>query len=255
MQSHLKEQFFLHTDDPNPDIWSFETEEAGGILAPALSNHGDSVTHKQLSQPNRSVMRLDGIEVIRSDAAQRYEQPILKAERTWIMADPNTFFIIDRINADRPVKVHSQFTLNNADSRLSLKVAAETKLVLRRNGAGMKFFLVRAASNGEENRASLWLDTGDSRYSEPVEVIAARFGYTSESYRQEHTMVYAAARDDTETVRHWHILPLTDRQFYVEPSAKSGGYSLELAQDEELIIRNHSSGRNYRISREELTLL
>lgn len=245
MHSHLQEQFFLHRDDLNQGTWSFEIEEAGGILNPVPAN----------TKPNRIVLQLDGIQVIRSDAASRYEATILRAERTWIIADTNTYFIIDRIKAESPVKVDSQFALNNTDSRLKVKAAAETKLVLRRNDAGMKFFLVSATSSGEENRGSLWLDCGDLRYSEPAEVTTSMFRYTSEWFRTKHTIVYAAARDDTEAVKHWHILPLTNRHFYVEPPAKYGGYSLELTQDEEFVIRNHTDGKNYRISHDDLTLL
>ena len=245
MHSHLQEQFFLHRDDLKQGTWSFEIEEAGGILNPIPAN----------TKPNRMVLQLDGIQVIRSDAASRYGATILMAERTWIIADTNTFFIIDRIKAQSPVKVHSQFTLNNTDSRLKVKAAAETKLVLRRNDAGMKFFLVSATSSREENRGILWLGCRDLRYSEPVEVTTSKFHYTSEWYRTEHTIVYAAARDDTETVKNWHILLLTDKHFYVEPPAKVGGYSLELAQDEELVIRNHIDGKDYRISDNDFTLL
>lgn len=169
---------------------------------------------------------------------------------------PHALFIVDRIESDVPVKVRSHFVLNNRDNRLHAKIAAETKLVFRRNAAGMKFFQVSAASDGEICRSSLSLDWGyvhdcasplPNRPGQGAEGSAAIFRYTSGEYRKEHTMVYAIAMDDTETVRRWHILPLTDRHVYVEPPGKTGGYSLELCADGPWIVRSHADGKSWRI--------
>jgi hypothetical protein len=64
-------------------------------------------------------------------------------------------------------------------------------------------------------------------------------------------IVYAIAMDDTETIRHWHIIPMADRQFYVEPPSHEGGYSLLLADEETWTIENHSDGRKYAIGRND----
>ncbi|MBW7456129.1 hypothetical protein ACFOLF_03485 [Paenibacillus sepulcri] len=240
MLPHLQERFFRDEHELNTGTWSFEAADEDGIrqlpVEEALKKAGAVLPLK----PARMVTERDGIEVIRSDAAELYGYPIIKAERIWITAMSHTLFIIDRLKAERPVRVVSSFMLNDDDNRMKVKAAAETKLVLRRNAAGMKFFQVSAASGGEASRSSLWI--GDTPYSGPVEMNASTFRFTGDSCQTEHIHVYAAARDDTEAVKEWHILPLTDRQFYVEPPAGLTGYSLELGENDELVVRSHPDG-------------
>ncbi|MDQ0873658.1 hypothetical protein QFZ77_002317 [Paenibacillus sp. V4I3] len=276
--SHRQERFFvdpghccyrLRTQDftkstTSHNTWSFEAEDKVGnpFVIEQKPVHGNIYKPTSLFNHNRIVKELDGIHVVRSDAAELYGEPIRSAERTWIAAMPHTLFIIDRIQADRPVKVRSHFVINNRDNRLKAKVAAETKLVFRRNEAGMKFFQVSATSDGEINSNRLSLDWGyvhdcyhplPNQKGQGAEGSASIFRYKSERYQTQHTIIYAIAMDDTETVRHWHILPLSDHHFYVEPPAKTGGYSLQLMENEDLIVKDHSSGREYLISQSDMT--
>jgi hypothetical protein len=259
----LKTQDFSKSEHSH-NTWSFETEDEGGGMIGQELIQGNIYKPTLQFNHNRIVNELDGIHVVRSDAAELYGEPIRRAERTWIAAMPHTLFIVDRIEADLPVKVHSHFVINNRDNRLKAKVAAETKLVFRRNEAGMKFFQVSAISDGEVNTNKLSLDWGyvhdcynplPNQKGQGAEGSASIFRYSSEKYQTQHTIIYAIAMDDTDTVRHWHILPLSDRHFYVEPPEKSGGYSLELVDDEEWIVRNHSNGREYLITRNKMTAL
>ncbi|THF79109.1 hypothetical protein [Cohnella fermenti] len=218
---HRQERFFVGPD-PDRGAWSFleEAEDGRGRKRPPQA-------------VSRIVRQMGGIQVIRSDAAKRYDGPIKRAERTWIAASPHALFIVDRIEAERPVKAESVFMLHNGDNGMQVKVAAEHKLVLRRGGAGMKFFQVYASS--------------EQRLAESGQAIR----YASEQFQPSHTIVYAAALDDTDAVRSWHIVPLGERHFYVEPPAKTGGYSLELADREALIVHDREAGKSYRIDGED----
>lgn len=278
MLTHLQERFFV---DPghccyrlrtqsvsraefSHNTWSFEAEGEDGLTV-AIRQHtagGNALQPTRLFNRRRIARELDGIHVVRADAAELYGGPIRKAERTWIAAMPHTLFIVDRIEADVPIKVRSHFVLNNRDNRLKAKIAAETKLVFRRNAAGMKFFQVSATSGGEVNRNILSQDWGyvhdcynplPNRQGQGAEGSASIFRYTSGEFRTEHTIVYAIAMDDTDTIRQWHIRPLTDRHVYVEPPAKKGGYSLKLAEDGEWIVLRHDDDSRYSIGPDRFT--
>ncbi|WP_135552878.1 heparinase II/III domain-containing protein [Paenibacillus cymbidii] len=238
--------------------WRFLAEQPGaGSLQ--LGQHeagGDVLRPAARRAYNRIVTQRGGVHVIRCEASELYGAPIRRAERTWIAVMPHVLFIVDRIEAEQAVQVESAFVVNNCDNQLQLKVAAETKLVLRRGGAGMKFFQVHASSGSEPNAGRLsrgWEYAHDRNDPQPTrpgqgaEGSAVILRYTSESFRRSHTIVYAAAMDDTDTVRHWHIIPLSQRHFYVEPPAKSGGYSLELADDDALIVHDRTAGKAHRI--------
>lgn len=234
---YRQERFFVGAD-PDRGAWSFleegQDDSAGRVGQRSGGAADDDRGGKQTLQVvSRIVRQPDGIQVIRIDTAKLYGGPIRRAERTWIVAPPHALFIVDRIEAERPVKTESAFILHNEDNVMQVKVAAEHKLVLRRGGAGMKFFQVYASS--------------PQRLAETGPAIR----YASEQFRTGHTIVYAAALNDTDVVRGWHIVPLGERHFYVEPPAKTGGYSLELADRGALIVHDREAGKSHRIDRED----
>ncbi|MDI4647783.1 hypothetical protein [Cohnella hashimotonis] len=194
-------------------------------------------------------LKRNGIRMFRTEAAAQYGTPIVRAERTWIVFAPHAFFIVDRIEAVKPVRTESTFLFGADGDRVAVKTAAETKLVIRSGGAGMKFFQVLSVSGDEANECRLSRGH-DSERDPEAETGPQLCRYTSELYRCSHTVVYAAALDDTEAVRKWHIVLLAARHFYVEPPAKDGGCALELAEDEALIVSDRSAGKAYRIDRD-----
>lgn len=202
----------------------------------------------------------DGISVISSDAAEVYGDPITKAERIWITAMPNTLFIIDRIEASKPVKVRSHFSINNRDNKLKTNVAAEHKLVFRREPAAMKFFQVSSKSEDKDNPGKLsfgWGYVHDCYHPLPnqkgqgSEGSAWVYNYTSSEYATEHTIVYAIAMDAIDRIRGWHIKQLEDGTVYVEPPDKSGGYSIRLA-GEEIVVKDCYNEAEYKVTRHHL---
>ncbi|THF82131.1 heparinase II/III domain-containing protein [Cohnella fermenti] len=278
--AHLGERFFvdpghccyrLNTQRASTatgahNTWSFEAEGKDGIPVAIRQKPADGNAFKPTSSFGRKriVREMDGIHVVRSDAAELYEAPITRAERTWIAAMPHVLFMIDVIESEQPVKVRTHFVLNNRDNRLQTNVAAETKLVFRRNGAGMKFFQVSAMSGDEANRNGLSFDWGHvhdcyhplpNQKGQGAEGSASVFQYTSEAYRKRHTIVYVAAMDDRDTIRSWHIVPLSGRHFHAEPPGGSGGYSLELTDDDGLIVYDYGSDRKYGIRGDDFTAI
>jgi len=261
--THDRELFFTGAG------WRFET--SSGEEIPSNQSEAANLSSDGKRLPT-GIIRMfrqpeENVHIIRAAMAGLYGKLLLKAERTWVMAMPHTMFIMDRILADSPIKVHSDFEFNNGDHRLTTKVAAETKLVLRRNAAGMKFFQVCALSGGTDNGSKLGIQIGprndlghpyrsfSAEDRPPLEVTASRIRYASSQYRIDYVIVYAASMDGTDEIRDWHIIPITDRHFHVEPPAKSGGYSLELAERDAVIIRNHSEGRAYLVHEDVCSIL
>ena len=200
---------------------------------------------------------LDDISVIRSDAALAYGDPIQQAERTWILAGPHALFIVDRIGASKPIQVEATFLLNNRDNRLKYNIASETRLVFRRNGAAIKFFLVRCRSDETESPAGLTFSWGymhdcyhplPNQKGQGAEGSGMFFTYTTQKACESHLMVYAIAMDALDPIVKWHIRDLGEEGIYVEPPAKVGGYSMRFLGDGGLSILDHDTRKTYLVT-------
>lgn len=205
---------------------------------------------------NRIVQQLGHVHVIRSDCAEIYGDPIIKAERTWIAVMPHILFVVDRLEARTPVKVQSHFVLNNRDNRLKVNVAADNKLVLRRGEAAMKFFLLDARSAEGKSPFRLTRDWGyihDCYHPQPNQKGQGKegsgliFRYEMEGPQVNHTMVYAVAMDQEPLIKGWHLKVLEDGRYFVEPPGHGGGVTLHLADGDEWLLHNHADGETYRI--------
>ena len=119
---------------------------------------------------------------------------------------PDVIFIIDRIEADLPVKVVSHFVTNNRENGLDLHIADDYRIVLRRGGAGVKFFTF-----GDMSMSQRWGFVHDYYHPQPnqagqgKEGSAYIFDYTSSEFAVEHINIHVIVMSDTETIRGWHI--------------------------------------------------
>jgi hypothetical protein len=273
MLTHKQERFFvdpghccyrLHANQVSKlssshNTWSFlaQTEdEAATSLIEQKEVYGNIHNANPFFNHSRILRQMDDVQIIRSDCAGVYGAPILKAERTWIAVLPHILFVVDRIESAAPVKVQSHFVVNNRDNRLNVNVAASNKLVFRRGGAGMKFFLLSSQSEEQANPCRLIRDWGyvhDSYHPQPNQQGQGKegsgliFRYESEGFRHSHTLVYGMAMDSNEGVRKWHMKVLEDGSYLIEPPSKTGGVSLKLTDEGHWLLHNLDNSRTYRI--------
>lgn len=273
--AHRQERFFIdpghccyrlnafHTSarTASHNTWSFlaEPDQAGGEakLIRQKPVTGNIFKPHEISNQNRIVQQAAAyLHVIRCDSAEMYGDPIVKAERTWIAAMPHVLFIVDQVESRTPVKLQSHFLLNNRDNRLKVNVAADNKLVLRRNEAALKFFLMEARSGEQDNPYRLQRDWGfvhDCYHPQPnqegqgKEGSALIFRYETEHCHTSHTMVYAIAMDGEPLIKGWHLKLLEDGSYFVEAPGGQGGISLQLNK-EDWLLQDRWSGEAFRIA-------
>ncbi|MDF2938092.1 MAG: hypothetical protein K0Q90_3465 [Paenibacillaceae bacterium] len=248
--------------------WSFVTgqEDGGGKKVIGQKEvYGNIYTPHQAFSYNRIVQQMGHIHVIRADCAELYGDPVIKAERTWIAVMPHILFVVDRLEARTPVQVQSHFVLNNRDNRLKVNEAAENKLVLRRGDAAMKFFLLNADSEAENNPCRLtrhWGYMHDCYHPQPnqkgqgKEGSALIFRYETEVPHVNHTMVYAIAMDQEPQIKGWHLKVPEKGRYFAEPTSHKGGVTLQLPRDGgDWLIHDHANGDVYRVGSDRVERL
>ncbi|MBU3113850.1 heparinase II/III domain-containing protein [Clostridium lacusfryxellense] len=277
MLSHLKERFFV---DPGHccyrlksqafaastvchNTWSFEmTKNDENITLNQKSVISNIFRLVKPMNKKLLVKELDGISVIISDAAEVYGEPIKKAERTWITAFPNILFIIDRIEASEPVKVKTHFVLNNRDGKLKTNRITNDKHEFSRNNVAMKLFLAMSKSDGKKNECDLSFDWGyvhDCYHPQPhqlgqgAEGSAIIYNYTSREYKTNHLLVHAIAIDDTENIKDFSMKISENNTFALESSEKQCGYSIQINNDDNIIVKDTINGVDYKIENNDFS--
>lgn len=276
--AHRQERFFIDpghtcyrletqkisTATHSHSTWTFKTEGSEEPLV-QKSIHGANFRNWRAPIAHRKMAAVaDGLAVVRTDLADAYGDCIRKAERTWIMALPNILFIVDRIEADRPIKALTHFMVNNRDNKLLANLYSETKIVFRRGDAAVKFFLLDSFADGRSSPCERHVSWGymhqhyhpqPNRHGQGMEGSAIRYTYESGVYAEELVMVYAFAMDGLDRIKKWHIVPNDVSHYYVEPPEHAGGLSVGLNGQDELLITNHQTGNVYEVRDNAMTLV
>jgi hypothetical protein len=295
--SHLDELFFvdpgrccyrlatqaLSSSTSHHNTWTF-LEEHSEIPITQTKPSGNAYAPETPISRRLLVKSIDGLSVIRADCSDAYKGPIAKAERTWITAFPHVLFIIDRIDAVRPVQVRSHFILNNRDNQLKYHFgdnpygktalqykttgthsrsssSAETNLVFRRRDAGLKLFQVASHSETGPTSCSLELSWGymhDFYHSLPnqpgqgAEGSTFVFTYSSNEYRKQITFVYAIAMDTKENITNWKINSTATVEessciYQAASPDQESGFSIRVKGDEPIVLTDQRTGKQYKI--------
>ena len=180
--------------------WDFE-DEAG-------VRYTQAPVKKNQPPLNRNVFYqsdVPGVTILASDCAAAYGAHFRRCERVFVCRLPHIVFVIDRVEADVPLKMCSHFVVNNRGNGLRVHKADDHRLVLRRGDAGVKFFTFGACS-----LSARWGFMHDYYHPLPnqagqgKEGSAVIYDYTSE-YAEKHLRVHVMVLDGTDAVRGWHI--------------------------------------------------
>ncbi len=258
--AHLNERFFV---DPGHCCYrlfthsftqSTKSHSTWRFLLPdgsSLEQKGIGHDNRHLSLNRRLLLETDGnITVTASDAAGLYGAPVKKARRMLVSVMPHVLFIVDTIEAESPLKVEANFIVNNRDNALKYNVAAPDRLVLRRHGSGMKFFLSQAQPSCRFSFS--WSCVHEAYHPLPNQLgqgkegSALVFTQTSEDFSEKHRMVYVIAMSEEPKIKSWHIY--SNKTDLFEAEAPGGAYrvSLQLTEDG-LVVRDGASNREFGI--------
>ena len=222
------------TECQSHNTWTFE-KEGGQILTQAQVSgsfaYGVQAPMNVLTRREK----VDDLLIIQSDCAKAYGDEIEKAERTWLLLRENQMMIVDRIKARVPVKTHSYFVMNNRTVSDERNFYGK-RIVLRRNGLGMKFLPMELDGINVRMERE-WTFVHDCYHPEPNNLGQGREGsglvyhYIPEDYAAEFAAVYVIIFDTSEEIPHWHAKELGNNEFYIEPGDHVGGMRLFLDED------------------------
>jgi hypothetical protein len=248
--AHLGEEFFTDCGESHT-TWRFQTED-GNWLDQTIADADN------LDNPLSKLLFLESsgsITATASDAAKAYGKVIKKAERMFIGVLPHVLFIVDTIEAEKPVKAQANFVVNNHNNKLDYRIFTpdakpaagdfakgvefNARLVLRRNKAALKF---------------------GQAYSEPAcnfsfagqgkEGSGMVFTRTSLSFSAKHRMVYSIAMMEEEPhIQGWHTF--TDEPGIFEIESRGDVYRIryEEHRDGSFTVTNGETGETLNIER------
>lgn len=180
--------------------WDFE-DESGNKYSQLPVKKNEAPLNRNLFYRSD----IPGVNIIASDCARAYGERFSRCERVYICRFPHVMLVIDRVEADIPVKMVSHFVVNNRDNKLNVHKADDHRLVLRRGDAGVKFFTF-----GELELSTRWGFIHDYYHPLPNQAGQGKEGssviydYTS-GFSKTHINVHAFVMDETEAIKGWHI--------------------------------------------------
>lgn len=183
------------------NTWDFE-DEAGNKYTQDLIKREETPLNRNICYKSD----IEGVDIIASDCAKIYGEHFKRCERVFVCKLPNIIFVIDRVEADIPIKMCSHFVINNRDNKLNVHKADDYRLVLRRGDAGVKFFTF-----GDVKLSTRWGFIHDYYHPLPNQAGQGKEGssviydYTSNNYAKEHLNVHTIVLDETEDIKGWHI--------------------------------------------------
>ena len=190
----------------------------------------------------------DCISIIGSEAGNLYGDPIKHFSRLWLLIGNNVLFVVDRIEASRPVTTVWNWLVNNRDGRTKYDFK-ENILTVWRGAAAMKIF-----SSGDTNLGfPVYGYVHDAYHVEPNQPGEGRpgsgllFRHTEKQSKQSRTVVHAIALDDPSGIDSWKmqrngaICTLTnEKQTGILSFAdlESGNFEIEFDQKKWLVFKS-----------------
>jgi len=222
--------------------------QRGGMNRPLHRDNGQlrGGTPSDIGGKQLIAARVDDVSVIGSDAAQLYGAPLRTYSRFWIMGGANALFIVDRIEADVPVRTTWNWLLNNRDGQLSFQMNRPKKLLARRGDAGVN---ITHYGNGNLN-GPVYALVHDSYNPLPA---ARGSGVTGTGmlmrWRENapsaaRTVVHTLAVDTHAAVLGWDS-QVSGNNYTLSSADRQQKWTLTTAQDGSFNITNAEAGKTY----------
>jgi len=228
--------------------WTFETEEHRLICQKPVEGNFLSGIQEPMNKL-KIAEKIDNIGVISSDCAPVYGEDFIRAERSWIVYNSNVIFIVDRIKTKIPVKVNTHFVVNNRNNMVDERIFYNLRVVIRRNGVGMKL-LPLSAETEKLIMERAWGFAHDCYHPEPNNIGQGKEGsaliykYTTEEYKTKHIHVYALIFDKEEHIKKWHAV-VDDNHYRILPPGDQGGVKINIVSDELIQIADCNNNKIY----------
>ena len=148
----------------------------------------------------------DVVSVVAAEVSAAYGDPIRQFTRLWLMAGSHVLFVVDQIEASRPITTIWNWLVNNRDGRAMVESKPDC-LTVRRNEAGMKLFHIGTGRIGHP----VYSYVHDAYHVKPAQRGEGRPGsgllyrWTEATPAQSRTVVHAIALDEAIRVEQWQL--------------------------------------------------
>lgn len=189
------------------------------------------------------------VRMIVSEAGMAYGSPVSAFKRFWVLCGGQALFVVDHVRAERPVRAHWSWLLNNRDDTLDLKIVRPDRLVARRGAAGMKLFHL----GGGTLEGPLYSYMHDAYHPLPARHGEGKSGsgllvrWHAAQPQRESLTVHAICLDDPGSVAGWHLYLPDDGTTLLE--SPGGGERWALQMDDDggaLTVTETNSGQGVR---------
>ena len=158
--------------------------------------------------------------IIVSDAAKLYDKGCVeKAVRIWVFTMPNMMFVADYVVGKKPLKLETNFVLNNEDNKLKTNVYNAHRLVFRRGTEALKLFNPLNQVDGENVETELLFDWTfvHHRYGiQPNSQGQAKEGsgliyrWTTNAEGYVLKRIHTLMMDEEKNIKYWHLREADD---------------------------------------------
>jgi hypothetical protein len=189
------------------------------------------------------------VSVIVSEAAPLYGSPLRIFTRFWLLCGANVLFVVDRIEADSPVRTTWNWLFNNRDGLLDITVQRPYTLIARRGGSGVKLIHCGGAVVSGPVHALVH----DAYHPLPAQQGEGRPGsghlmrFTETVPATCRTVVHAMGLDAAASVGDWTADVRADG-VTLENASRAHCWKLNAATDDAIEITDENSGSTQTIS-------
>ena len=238
------------TSDQSHNTWTFEKENGEIIHQIKVRSNilSDIGLQPSMNRLERCEIK-DGLFICQSDCAKAYGNDIEKAQRTWIVLNNNIVIVFDRIESKIPLRPITHFVVNNRGNKTDDRVFYEKRVVMRRNGIGMKLIPLEPNGNTVSMTPS-WGYMHDCYSPEPdsrgqgKEGSALIYDYKSDEYSRIYSGAFVILLDSDEDIRLRHIRPDGENAYYIDKAAKKE-FRLTFCKDGTLHITDLEKSKDY----------
>jgi len=183
------------------------------------------------------------VSIIGAEVSQAYGPPIRRFRRLWILAGSHALFVVDRIEADQPVRTVWNWLVNNRDGKTRYETQGN-ELTVTRNNSGLRLFHVGAARLAHP----VYGFVHDAYHVEPGQLgegtsgSGLLFRWTEPATALTRTVVHAIALDEAALISRWELhsesnsytLRNSSQTWTLHLKSDDGG-SVEVASDGKVI--------------------
>lgn len=222
-----------------------------------VRTHFDPATGLRVAAADRGARRLlaarlDEVTVVGSEAAALYGAPIEQFSRFWILCGSHALFVVDEIQASKPVQTAWHWLLNNRDGELDYKLMHPDRLVARRPGAGMKLFHLGAGLPGTPESAYVHdaYDPRPAAHGEGRSGSGILFTWREppSAAQTRRSVVHAIAVDGYGQVAGWHLREHPEGPVLESPDKDRSWQLIRKGEGEGMDIRELATGRAWSLN-------